>query len=533
MESRKNQPSLRFISWNTMGIKSTKDKIPKLPLVLDELETQKADVAFLQETHLGPQDYEKIKEKLKGWRIYYTVYSHRSKGVAILVNKKTSFHYICHDEDYSGGYIVLFCRISGQLYTLVNLYNHKADKDMLHRLKDYLTAITTKGVLLVGGDFNTVLDPNFDRKTLSDQTYQSSLRCILEEFTSSLNLIDIFAHIHATDEGFTRSQNESHSRLDMFFMPTNRAKDVIYCENVKAKPRLSKTMTKQNSDHDPLILEIKRTLSPDNEIPEVSSFLSHFEYNGIPEEIREGKINGAEILRSIRSLPDSKQQLPDRLSVQAYKTNDLPMTEILKISYNIMLNTKYVPEPFSLCDASSDEPFFNVDYMIFTQILAKRLKVFLTSSFRSKKKVPHAYRNYVTLSKDQQKIKMSFLKKSLSSLKNIQPSPPKDFTILKYLLPKASSLQKTDYRILRQGCPLTRPILTLALKQLENEIINAGTRNTSVSPFRQCLVIFSNINNDSTISMLVEKFKKHSGIKIHSKWMKIRPPYQRLQLHPR
>lgn len=145
MEPPKHQP-LRFVSWNTMGIRFTKEKSSKLQLVLDELIKLKADIVFLQETHIGPKSY-KALENIKGWRSFFTVHHPRSKGVAILIKNETIFRYICHDEDYSGGYIVLFCRLSCQLYTLVNVYNHKEDRNMLKRLGDYLRAINTKGAL--------------------------------------------------------------------------------------------------------------------------------------------------------------------------------------------------------------------------------------------------------------------------------------------------------------------------------------------------------------------------------------------------
>uniref|UniRef100_A0A673GDV7 Endonuclease/exonuclease/phosphatase domain-containing protein n=1 Tax=Sinocyclocheilus rhinocerous TaxID=307959 RepID=A0A673GDV7_9TELE len=144
-----------------MGIRYTEERSYKFQLVLDELINLKANVVFVQETHIGPQSYE-VLESIQGWRSFFTVHHPRSKGVAILIKNETIFRHICHDEDYSGGYIVLFCRLYGQLFTLVNVYNHRADRRMLDRLRNYLTAINTKGVLVVGGDFNTVLDPTFD-----------------------------------------------------------------------------------------------------------------------------------------------------------------------------------------------------------------------------------------------------------------------------------------------------------------------------------------------------------------------------------
>ncbi len=44
---------------------------------------------------------------------------------------------------------------------------------------------------MVGADFHTILDPTFDRRPAADQTFHSSFRSILEDFTESLSLKDV------------------------------------------------------------------------------------------------------------------------------------------------------------------------------------------------------------------------------------------------------------------------------------------------------------------------------------------------------
>uniref|UniRef100_A0A674EJ72 Endonuclease/exonuclease/phosphatase domain-containing protein n=1 Tax=Salmo trutta TaxID=8032 RepID=A0A674EJ72_SALTR len=110
------------------------------------------------------------------------------------------FEYICHDEDYTGGYIVLFCRLHGQLFTLVNVYNHKDDHTILERLGHYLKNTAT-GTLVVGGDFNTVLDPKMDRSSTSDNRQHKAFRGYLSEFTSSLKLVDIWRNQNPNSKG--------------------------------------------------------------------------------------------------------------------------------------------------------------------------------------------------------------------------------------------------------------------------------------------------------------------------------------------
>lgn len=117
MTSRR-KTSLSFVTWNICGLKNPPEKLPNLLNILRRFE-------------------------------YFTVHSSRSKGVAILIRDNLQFEYICHDEDCSGGYVVLFCRLNGELFTLVNLYKHHKDKLVLNRLKEYLQE-TAEGVLVEG-----------------------------------------------------------------------------------------------------------------------------------------------------------------------------------------------------------------------------------------------------------------------------------------------------------------------------------------------------------------------------------------------
>ncbi len=120
MDSSKEK-TLCLVSWNICGQQN-----PNIDHFSKEL---KADMFFLQETKIGPEGDMPL-EKLDGWRCFFTVYDSKSKGVAILIKDCVPFQYLCHDEDYSGGYLVLFCHLHGELFTLVNVYNHKDDKEM-------------------------------------------------------------------------------------------------------------------------------------------------------------------------------------------------------------------------------------------------------------------------------------------------------------------------------------------------------------------------------------------------------------------
>ncbi|MCI4374780.1 hypothetical protein PGIGA_G00009880, partial [Pangasianodon gigas] len=466
--------SLRFVTWNTHGIKSPDLKFFN---VLRRLSNLQADIVFIQETHVGPKYYQ-ILTDVKNWKVYFTVHLSTSKGVAILIKNNVPFKYICHDEDCSGGFIVLFCHLYGELYTLVNVYNHKADRLVLGRLKEYLME-TAEGVLVVGGDFNTVLHPCFDRSPSASR--HSPFRAILEDFIVSLNLRDTWSYLQSTDEGFARHQNESHSRIDIFFMRS----DIV------GRARSITVEQSDISDHNPVVLELEVQQQTGDKFPQVALYVKET-YNGRPNRMS-GKISGAEILSVIRTLTDSQEQRPGKNQVDYYKKKRLPLTETLKINYNNMLKTNHVSEAFKVSHLSRDRHIFSVEYLIFSQILANRLSAYIFPYFKEKLETNLDKFFAVKFLKGTQKIKLSFLETSRELEKDLKkklsPSaPPAKFRILEFLLPEVQGSSR-ELRLLLPGCPLSSTVLNLALNKLD-WILNSETDcRSSVCFHRQVLLI--------------------------------------------
>ncbi|XP_060726764.1 uncharacterized protein LOC132846178 [Tachysurus vachellii] len=477
----KQKASLRFVTWNTNGIKYPPEKFVNVRNILRRLN---ADVAFIQETHVGTQCV-KILQNVPGWRSYFTVHSSCSKGVAILIKNSVPFDYICCDEDCCGGYIVLFCHLYGELYTLVNVYNHNADRIVLGRLKEYLME-TAEGVLVVGGDFNTVLNPSIDRKPSS--TRHSPLEPILQDFTKSLKIIDVWSQKHSdteTENRFTRKQVESSSRLDMFLLHEDQ------------KQRLNEIEVKIESlsDHYPLVLELHCQMQFERKLPKIVTSLEKFEYNS---DRRAGKISGAEILSAIKSLPEEHRQ-----------GNWHSLTETLKPEYNDMLKSHKVPENFKHEQGSHE---FTKKYLIFSEVLAKRLNAFLSVETKC-----NICLIIVIFKSRKQKIRWSFLNSRFQELKNDKPKqapfvPPADFSILDSLLPKTKSTSG-DLRDLQPGCPLTSAVLYLALDQL-NLMVSDEAMKTIVCYHKQTLIIHAQQNKQEQIGKIVEEFKKDSNVRL-------------------
>ncbi|XP_017323808.1 uncharacterized protein LOC108265703 [Ictalurus punctatus] len=492
--------SLRFVTWNTNGIRSPDEKFAH---VLHSLSKLQADIVFIQETRVGPNSYH-ILTDVKDWKVYFTVHSPKSKGVAILIKNNVPFEYICHDEDCSGGYIVLFCHLYGELHTLVNVYNHKADRRVLGRLKEYLME-TAEGVLVVGGDFNTVLHPSFDRS--SSTLRPSTFRDVLEDFTASLNLRDTWSYLRYADEGFTRSQNESQSRIDMFFLHKDtlvRARNITVQGNVI-------------SDHNPVVLELEVQQQTEKTFPKVSLLFKQIPNNRRPNRIP-GKISGAEILGAIKTLADSQEQRPGEKQVGYYKSHRCPVTESLKITYNNMLKTNHVSEAFKESYPSRDRYVFSAEYLIFSQILAKRLSAYISPYIKEKPEKNLDKFLTVTFEKGIQEIKFSFLETSRELHKDLRSFvPPTMFRILGCLLPEVQG-SSGEVRHLLPGCPLTSTILNLALNKLDWIINSEKKCRSSVCFHRQALLIHAHQSKQERVVWLIEKFQEESGIKFQKQF---------------
>nr|XP_046171538.1 uncharacterized protein LOC124005938 [Oncorhynchus gorbuscha]XP_046171539.1 uncharacterized protein LOC124005938 [Oncorhynchus gorbuscha]XP_046171540.1 uncharacterized protein LOC124005938 [Oncorhynchus gorbuscha] len=513
--------TLHFITWNTCGIKSRRqasDNDPKLNAVLDQLKVINSSVAFLQETHVGPKDV-KLLRKVSGWKSFFTVFHSKSKGVAILIKDTiTDFKYICHDEDHAGGYIVLFCQMYGQLFTLVNVYNHKDDHTILKRLGQYLKNTAT-GTLVVGGDFNTVLDPKIDRSGTSDNHQHKAFRVYLQKFTSSLKLVDIWRIQNPTSKDFTYSKKTktsksgetqcSESRLDMFFVPEFKGTHNI-THSCRIHDICEVEGTKLVSDHKPVILEFYLPAKADSSNPstlecrntEVLATLPEDQYND-----RTGKISGSEIVMAIESLTGSGQPTLGTIP-------DLKTTERLKQTYN----KEHIDTEMTANEGK-----------IFAKILESRLQMYLQFSIKEKNRAePLQSLPYLVKLEIATKIKRNFLKEALLSIKCSKPSPkspdPIGFTFLREVLSRdITNWSKLlpiadptlgDKRWLNYDCPLTQILLALCLKNLRYKI-HDKTKMTSVWYFRRCCLIHLEEKERTTVTEVLLKFKKDSGLRIN------------------
>ncbi|KAJ8267798.1 hypothetical protein COCON_G00129700, partial [Conger conger] len=232
--SGSGQDVLKLLSWNVNGLKN-KDRTNG---VLREIKD--SHVVFLQETHIGPDDTGVLHE-LEDFKKYFTKYNGYSRGVAILIRETVAWEDVWQVEDPEGRSLILTGKLRGQLYTFVNVYNPSNDTDLLNKL----ILEHDLGVLVIGGDFNTALNPQLDRGGRKINPRHNALRPCVKRFMKRFNLVDIWRVKNLKKRDYTF---KVLSRLDYFFMQEVNFHLVQHCaiKNIGI------------SDHDPVCLNLAR-----------------------------------------------------------------------------------------------------------------------------------------------------------------------------------------------------------------------------------------------------------------------------------
>ena len=234
----------RLISWNIKGMNHP----IKRTRVFTHLKSLGPDIIFLQETHLLATERSKLE---RGWvdQIFCSNYGARSRGVAILIKRGTPFVSSQVISDTNGRYIIVSGKLFGTPIILANVYGPNWDNpQFFSRLIAKLPDINSHHLVL-GGDFNCVLDPVLDRFRAGTKINVSKSREVLLSFLNDHGLLDPWRGSNPTTRqySFYSPVHKCYSRIDYFLV------DDRFLSFVKH----SKYHSIVISDHSPLQLDLQ------------------------------------------------------------------------------------------------------------------------------------------------------------------------------------------------------------------------------------------------------------------------------------
>ncbi|XP_067307762.1 LINE-1 retrotransposable element ORF2 protein [Pseudorasbora parva] len=254
-DSGEEQQILRILSWNVNGFNRKRNE------VLRHLSLLKADIVFLQETHVGPDRiYSTGSVKIQDLECDYnmaafTVFKGNSRGVAVLFKKNLGCGGFSVKGDLKGRFIIISCQIWGHDFVFINVYNSNEEKIRFAEFTQIVTHIPPSAYLVVGGDFNTVMDADLDKTSnLRNRSHRKSFDA-LQSFLETLSLVDVWRCLFPEVKSFTYFDGKGQSRLDYFFLQSSNLSSVTACK-IHERPKYSEK-EEYISDHAPLSIQIQ------------------------------------------------------------------------------------------------------------------------------------------------------------------------------------------------------------------------------------------------------------------------------------
>ena len=218
--------------------------------VFDKIRQYDCNIYLLQETHLKETDETFIRTGW-GYQVILAGNSSNTGGTAILFKNNFEYSVGRVEKDENGKYIILELNCTEKKYILVNIYGPSSgdNETFFEKINDLLKDYD-EGNIIIGGDFNCVLDLEKDRKNCTTNNNRPRTRRQILNMMANYNLLDIFRMLNPDKNTFTwrKFNSNKQSRLDYFLVSEDLLNDIKEVE----------TKSKYKSDHSPVILSINK-----------------------------------------------------------------------------------------------------------------------------------------------------------------------------------------------------------------------------------------------------------------------------------
>ena len=148
------------------------------------LRSLQADVIFLQETHCAT-NRQKFWKREWGGRMLFSEGETNARGVITMFDRNLNVEIVEVNKDKNGRVLDIKVKIANQLIRLVIIYGPNQDQpDFFSELLTNLRNAAEDHVV-IGGDFNVIIDPKLDRRGGQPTTSKSSE--LIKTFTEECN----------------------------------------------------------------------------------------------------------------------------------------------------------------------------------------------------------------------------------------------------------------------------------------------------------------------------------------------------------
>ena len=215
---------VELLALNCRGLRSDENK---RNCIFSWLKGQTSPDAFLflSETHSSPDIETKWEDEI-GRKIIFSHGKTNSKGVCLIVPDSLKSSIIKFYSDSEGRFIIVDISLNETIYTIAGVYAPTKtfvveQQNFLRNLIDNLNEFSSTN-LLIGGDFNIILDDKIDKKGgIVDNI--SPYKKDLLDFIENFSLCDIWRDQHPNVNRFSWRQPKPliQCRLDFWLISTH------------------------------------------------------------------------------------------------------------------------------------------------------------------------------------------------------------------------------------------------------------------------------------------------------------------------
>ena len=226
-------------------------------------------ICMLQEVHCIEKTNHLWKAEF-GYQAYFTSFESNKAGVCILFNNNFNLQFQRLYTDPAGRFIICDLKANEKFLTLANIYAPNEDKpSFFQNFYDHLLNFKCEDII-IGGDFNLVLNIEKDKKGGLAKTRQNSLKTI-QEISENLDLLDVWRIYNPDDKRYTwrQLQPKVQCRLDFFLISQSVIGDVTNTDIVPG----------YKTDHSMITLDL--SLHANSRGPGLWKFLTETAYDNL------------------------------------------------------------------------------------------------------------------------------------------------------------------------------------------------------------------------------------------------------------
>ena len=209
----------------TINVRGIRDD-SKRRNIFQYLRERQYDIIFMQELH-STKNEEIYWRAQWGGPMYFSHYKSNSRGVAILINKKSKIDVKKVGNDKEGRIVEVNVQTEQHKFHMINIYAPNEDKPQFFLDVGNRPEINEIHNKIIGGDFNLVLDEEKDRLNTTEvnKVAQVAVKAVAENF----NMIDIWRINNPEERKYTwarRNPQIKMARLD-YFLVSNQLQNSI------------------------------------------------------------------------------------------------------------------------------------------------------------------------------------------------------------------------------------------------------------------------------------------------------------------